>query len=89
MIYAILLLAVSTAPQTLIIVQKHQIVENNSIIFLIEAYKENSFTDTEFYTVSQQDYNRLLFGKCEVKLHDNDIIAFNHRHNKCNYTEFA
>jgi hypothetical protein len=79
--------------KTIYIIQKHQIIENNTIVFLIEAglacnEKDTTLcnTDTQFYTISQENYNRLNTGFCEVKLNKNEIIAFNHLHTKCDYT---
>lgn len=66
--------------RTIDIVQKHHIIDNNSIVYLIET------SDERFYTISQTDYNRLNLGFCEVRIVNKNIVVFNHLHTKCNYT---
>lgn len=62
------------------IIGKNQVLENNSIVYLIE-------TPEGFYTISQLNYYKLKHGYCEVILSNKTIMQFNHNHFRCNYTE--
>lgn len=85
----IIIFLILPAPTQIYIVQKHAIIENNTIVFLIEGVDpyspDNTIGDTQFYTTTQTIYNQLQLGFCEVTIWNNKIIIFNHK--KCNFLD--